>query len=370
MAGGQIKVMVSGAFDILHGGHVQFLRDARALGDHLTVCIPSDIVVHEYKARKPYLTAQHKQLIISEFNCVDEVLIGDDMPPELNFVSVMKKVKPDILAVTEDDRFSNLKRQLCEENGARYVQLPKSPVVDGTCATELRAKITAPVKVPARVDFAGGWLDVPNIAVNGSWRRPGYIVNCAITPMMSLNEPFYKPGGGVGGSAAWALLNGKPPLQSELDMGVGWQDPAIIQETGLCIWRAGERPSLGLKKPGNLVEGRMALDWSGAPHVTKDIITRPRNYNAIAGAGRQAGRAVYEYNYDYLCDAVKMSYAAQVDEGMTEIGKIDGERAHKYCGAGWGGYILRLFRTAELRDAAVANFPDMIKIEPYLREWQ
>ena len=39
------KVFVSGCYDILHTGHVQFFQDAKALGDHLTVCFASDEVL-------------------------------------------------------------------------------------------------------------------------------------------------------------------------------------------------------------------------------------------------------------------------------------------------------------------------------------
>lgn len=38
------RVFVSGCYDILHAGHVQFFREARALGDHLTVCFASNEV--------------------------------------------------------------------------------------------------------------------------------------------------------------------------------------------------------------------------------------------------------------------------------------------------------------------------------------
>lgn len=39
------KVFISGCYDILHGGHIQFFKEARALGDHLTVCIVDQVVV-------------------------------------------------------------------------------------------------------------------------------------------------------------------------------------------------------------------------------------------------------------------------------------------------------------------------------------
>lgn len=65
---------------------------------------------------------------------------------------------------------------------------------------------------------AGGWLDMPCQA-----RQGAYVVNCAISPTVSLHDWPYAIGGGLGGSAAWALLQGRDSTQSELDLGVGWQ---------------------------------------------------------------------------------------------------------------------------------------------------
>ena len=54
--------------------------------------------------------------------------------------------------------------------------------------------------------------------------------------MVSLTDWCYEQKSGLGGSGAWALLNGHDGVESELNLGVGWQDPAIIRETGLCVW--------------------------------------------------------------------------------------------------------------------------------------
>jgi hypothetical protein len=58
-------------------------------------------------------------------------------------------------------------------------------------------------------------------------RQGAFIVNCAMSPLVSLHDWQYEVGGGLGGSAAHALLCGRNSVQSELDLGVGWQDPAV-----------------------------------------------------------------------------------------------------------------------------------------------
>jgi len=47
------KIFVSGCYDIIHAGHIQFFNEAKALGEHLTVCIASDDVLTLEKKRKP-----------------------------------------------------------------------------------------------------------------------------------------------------------------------------------------------------------------------------------------------------------------------------------------------------------------------------
>ena len=212
-------------------------------------------------------------------------------------------------------------------------------------------------QLPLRVDFAGGWLDVPRFA------RPGaFIVNCAITPMVSLdNWPYEKPGAGLGGSAAWRMLNGEDPFAGELAMGVGWQDPAVILETGLCVWRSGAKPVLEAKINPDFLAGKMALLWTGDGHNCPEIVGRPRDYKDIEKIGKVAA-TVQTRGFQSLCSAVRWTYSAQLGEGMNPLPFRSVAHACKYCGAGWGGYALYLFQNRSARDAS-GLFP----IEPYLR---
>lgn len=54
-------------------------------------------------------------------------------------------------------------------------------------------------------------------------RQGAYVVNCAISPLVTLDEWPFHIGGGLGGSAAHAVLTGRDGVQSELELGVGWQ---------------------------------------------------------------------------------------------------------------------------------------------------
>ena len=136
-----VKVFVSGTYDILHAGHIQFFNDARALGDHLTVCFASDAVIMLGKKRVSAMPEDNKKIIIGSLRCVDEAVCSSDLDPVFDFVGHIDSVKPDILAVTEDDRNAEVKRKFCEARGIKFVVLPKKTSVTQTSTTSIRAKV-------------------------------------------------------------------------------------------------------------------------------------------------------------------------------------------------------------------------------------
>lgn len=347
------KVFVSGCYDLLHGGHLEFFKHAKALGDYLIVCLPGDTVLFLHKKRTPALPLEHKIHIIRALAPVDEVVVGEDLEPGLNFKSQLLRIRPQILAVTEDDAFESPKRELCAKAGVEYVCLPKTLGYERISTTEILQRVKAAAEAPMRVDFAGGWLDVPRFS-----RSDGYVVNCAILPMVSLYNWPYEKCSGLGGSGAYALLQGRDGIASELDNEVGWQDPAVIMETGLCVWRSGERPALDAKVNPSFLRGRMALFWTGAPHVTRSLAELGRNYDLLAEGSRAARKAALAQDFKKLCEAVKTTYQVQIEEGMKQLPDM-GARAVKYCGSGHGGYAVYMF---DARPAQSNLFP----VEPYM----
>lgn len=222
-------------------------------------------------------------------------------------------------------------------------------------------KPTGPSEVPVRVDFGGGWLDVPRFADPTS-----FIVNCAISPLVSLKHWPYERNAGIGGSAAYNILMGNNAVKTELQSGAGWQDPAIIYETGLCAWVPGITPVLAIKTPGEWLRGTMALLWTGKPHSTPSLVGMTRNMAMIAEAGRVCAGAVKHASMPMLVTGVNASYQAQLQEGMDPLPTF-GEAAKKYCGSGFGGYGLFLFTNPTERDSFVGCGPDRIAVEPFLR---
>ena len=66
-----------------------------------------------------------------------------------------------------------------------------------------------------------------------------------------------------------------------------------------------------------------------------------------------------------LAEAVRMSYQAQIAEGMEALAAEPAALAWKYCGGGWGGYALYLFADQPARDA-FASRPGGVAVEPFL----
>jgi hypothetical protein len=295
---------------------------------------------------------------------VDDVVMGENIEIGLDFKDHFLQIKPDILAVTEDDQYTDKKHSLCKQYGVEYRVLPKTPPkFEPVSTTGIIKWIRAPKEAPMRVDFAGGWLDVPRFA-----REGGFIVNCAISPLVSINSWDYEKRSGLGGSGAWAILNGEDGVLSELNLGVGWQDPAIIQETGLCVWKSGQHPFLHLKRNGNMLKGLMAINFTQQEHDTPDIAERKRDYDSIYQAGQVAAQAVLHEDIDTLAKAVRMSYELQMGEGMEPLIESENCLACKYCGGGWGGYAVYIFSNPEQRDKFVNEQSYAKAIEPYIKQ--
>ncbi len=357
------KVFVSGCYDILHAGHLQFFEEARALGDYLIVSFASADVLWHHKRRKPSIPDDHKRALLKGLRMIDEVVITNGHKEGLDFEEDFLRICPDFLIVTEDDKYGDIKRELCEQVGAKYTLLPKTPPrFEPVSTSSIVRWVQAPTEAPLRVDFAGGWLDVPRFS------RPGeFIVNCAVSPLVSLREWSYEKQSGLGGSGAWALLNGRDGIESEIDLGVGWQDPAVIRETGLCVWRSGTSPVLDFKRNGDFLNGKLAILWTGGSHDTPGVVNVARDYDRIAHSGRIAREGTLQADIHRIAEAINLYHSTQLAEGMQSLPEIPGAIAKKYSGGGYGGYALYLFDDSTLRDHALATTAELRPVEPFCK---
>ena len=124
-----MKIFVSGTYDILHAGHIQFFKEARELGDYLVVSFCSEKNLMLYKGRHPSIPDDNKKIVLEAIRYIDKVVIGNDDGGVWDFVPSFLEEKPDILVVTTDDKYADEKRKFCEEHGVKFVILPKNPPV-------------------------------------------------------------------------------------------------------------------------------------------------------------------------------------------------------------------------------------------------
>jgi FAD synthetase len=118
-----VKVMATGTFDLLHMGHIYYLREAKKLGDKLIVVVARDSTVRKLK-HEPITPEEMRLNIIKELKIVDEAVMGheDDM------YAIVKEIKPDIIALGYDQIYDEKKieQDLKKRKlAARVVRLPK-----------------------------------------------------------------------------------------------------------------------------------------------------------------------------------------------------------------------------------------------------
>lgn len=132
------KVLVGGVFDIIHYGHIHFLKNAALLGDHLIVALESDKNVKKLKGRmRPIHPQNQRREMLKSLSFVNEVIIlGDDMKDK-DYDLFVKKVRPHIIAVTEGDPILTKKLAQAKKVGARLVEIPKVKTVSTTQIAKL-----------------------------------------------------------------------------------------------------------------------------------------------------------------------------------------------------------------------------------------
>jgi FAD synthetase len=95
-----VVVMASGVFDLIHPGHISYLKQAKAMGDHLTVVIASDATVRK-KKHEPVTPETMRAMIVESLKPVDEAIVGG----EGDMLDTVAKVKPDIIVLGYDQSF-------------------------------------------------------------------------------------------------------------------------------------------------------------------------------------------------------------------------------------------------------------------------
>ena len=357
------RVFVTGCFDMLHSGHVEFFRAASSLGA-LCVGIGSDATVRGLKGRFTINSQEERRFMIEALSCVSECRVNSG-GGFLDFEDDIRANAPDIF-VTNGDGHSPAKEALCRELGIEYVVLDRQPHpgLPARSTTRLRGEST----MPYRIDLAGGWLDQPYV----SCHHPGPVITISIEPTIEFNDRS--------GMASSTRRKAVELWRTSIPHG----DPVVLAKTLFAFENppgtkevAGSQDALGIVLPGlnylyyergywptriesvndddllEWLENRLHLVTLG-PRASEFSVLEKTSIDfdgakALATAADDCWRAILSRDARAMGDAFRRAFEAQVrmfplmvDESIDRAIDLYRDRSlgWKLSGAGGGGYLV------------------------------
>jgi FAD synthetase len=137
-------VLATGAFDLLHYGHLNFLQEARKMGGRdarLIVIVARDRTVEARKGKKPIVPEDQRRALIEALKAVDDAILGFE---DMNYEAVIDRLNPDIIAVGYDQ--SDIKssvEELIQRKGLkiRVFQTRKFAVDDIDSSSKIKRRV-------------------------------------------------------------------------------------------------------------------------------------------------------------------------------------------------------------------------------------
>ena len=345
---------------------------------------------------------------------VDYAVLNDDHIGEgkIDFEEVMTNLRPDVFILNDDDSSISPKQKLCDRLGATLTlvkrEVPQALIPTST--TNIINKINFSLKAPLRIDFAGGWTDVPYI-MDG---KKGYVSNVAIRPLIELkggqfNFSGYPRGSGLSTSTAVKLLemlnsktyNAEPKTlvnigedlfqleNQELQWFIGRQDQYAIVYGNFHCFEFGDnyakpltlniseetlesfREKLLLIHTGESRNAQLAVEEVYKNYKTPngqkalDLLTECGLSLAKAlekGDFHQCGKII-EKNWEAQKLLAPSSTTEKLDE-MYDFAEANGAIGGKLCGAGGGGAFLFVAEDPEeLKKVMKQRFVDCFEID-------
>lgn len=391
------KVFVSGCYDLLHSGHVEFFQQASKFGD-LYVGIGSDATYLEYKHRKPMFPQEERLFMVKNIKAVKEAYINEGRGV-IDFIPTLDIVKPDIFVVNAEGG-SEEKRRLCEERGIEYIELQRTPHegLEARSSSSLKAAMqkqedgNEEVKgIPTRLDIAGTWIDQPYVSVH----HPGWAITVSLEPTFEVRDRC-----GLSTSTRNIIKKIWPVKLPKMD-------PEMLARLVFCFENSPERTeghvsgaqdAIGICVPGlcrhyydnnfwpkkiEICSDEMTLRFleqhlvmvpleprkPGCSVVEGKDIT-PEKVKALADAADACWDAIMRRNLDDFAAAYKVSFEAQtamfpgmlnpayvghkqqdnsfIGEAIAHYSSMPEVMAWKFAGAGGGGYLALVAKDAKV----------------------
>jgi len=114
-------VLATGAFDLLHYGHLDFLEEAKKAGGknaRLIVIVARDKTIEARKGKRPVVPEDQRRALMEALKPVDDAILGFE---DTNYEAVIEKLKPDVIAVGYDQ--SDIKRSVEEIIKSRRLKI-------------------------------------------------------------------------------------------------------------------------------------------------------------------------------------------------------------------------------------------------------
>ena len=381
------KVFVSGCYDLLHSGHVEFFRQAAQYGE-LYVGIGSDQTIQGYKHHKPVYSEQERLFMVRAIRYVKEAYINAGSGI-LDFLPTLDIVKPDVLVVNSDGA-SPLKEALCRERGMAYVVLSRDPH-EGLAARSSTDLKKTDCRIPTRLDLAGTWIDQPYV----SQFAPGWALTISLEPTFEVRErcglststrnmirkiwPFQLPAMDPETLAKLVFCFENDPERSDGIIS-GAQDAIGICMPGLCRHYYNNR---FWPEKIEVCADETVLSWleshlamipmeprrPGCSVVEGKDITREK-VEALAAAAARCWDAILARDLPAFAAAYKASFEAQValfpamiqgcvQAYINRYSALPEVLAWKMPGAGGGGYLACVVEDAA---AFAAAHPEAIRL--------
>ena len=382
-----MRVFVSGCYDLLHSGHIEFFRQAAEYGD-LYVGIGSDATIQHLKGHRTLYSENERLFMVKSIRYVQDAFInrGSGL---MDFVPTVDFLKPDIFVVNEDGSTPE-KAAFCKERGIEYVVLKRTPQegLEARSSTEIKNTLCG---IPTRLDLAGTWIDQPYV----SCFAPGWAITISLEPTFEVRERC-----GLSTSTRNMIRRIWPMKLPDMD-------PEMLAKLVFCFENdpersdgiiSGAQDSIGICMPGlvrHYYDNRFwpikiescqepeVLDWlehhlcmipmeprrSGCSVVEGKDITKPK-VEALAAAASACWDAILARDLDGFAAAYKASFEAQVamfpamiqgcvQEYIDKYSATPGVLAWKMPGAGGGGYLACVVTDA---DAFVTAHPEAISL--------
>lgn len=113
------KVLAGGCFDLLHVGHIRFLKEAKKQGDNLIIALENDEFIRMRKKREPIYIQNERAEILVSLRYVNWIVLLPFLESDEEYLSLVKNIHPAVIAVTDDDPLIAQKEKQAEAIGSQ-----------------------------------------------------------------------------------------------------------------------------------------------------------------------------------------------------------------------------------------------------------